>query len=81
MRSILININIFFFVLASISSPAVCNTKIKKYFRNLFYFIFLTNWATELCCDWRLVLGGFLLAKPYIPSNISHGTAVQGLVY
>jgi hypothetical protein len=26
------------------------------------------NWATALCCDWRLIYCGFLLATPHIPS-------------
>ena len=56
MASILIQINIFF-ILTSISSPAVWITKINKCISETFfiYFIFHANRATGLCCDWRLV--------------------------
>ena len=66
---------IFFFLSISISSPAVWITKINKCISEtlFFYFIFHINWATALCCDWRFVQGGFLLATPYIFSNIAHG--------
>ena len=66
---------IIIFLLISVSSPAVWITKINKCISEPFYFylIFHTNWATALCCDWRLVWGGFLLVTCYIPSNIAHG--------
>ena len=45
------------------------------YYISILYLLH-TNWATALCCDWRLVQGGFLLATPYIPSNIAHGIVI-----
>ena len=73
MASILIQINIFL-LLISISSPAVWITKINKFISEtlFFYFIFNTNLETAIFCDSRLVLGGFLLATHYMPSNTAH---------
>ena len=72
--------SIYLFLLTSISSPAAWITKINKCISKTFiYSIFHTYWATALCCDWRLVSGGFLLATPYIPSNIAHGIVYNNI--
>ena len=59
MASILIQI--FVFLLISISSPAVWITKINKCISEtlLFYFIFHTNWATRFAVIGDSSIAGF----------------------
>ena len=73
MTYILIRIN-FFSIDIHFQSGRLDYKVNKMYFRNiLFLLYFHTNWATALCCVWRLVQGRFLLDTPYFPTNIAHG--------